>query len=128
MHLSHACVRVCCAAGVPKTKYPTSELVRRKNADRPLEDEEADAKVPRGKKMWRGETALWSTNTKIPDPASAAYRQERELQEEGGGCAGSKLFTASKCKREVASGKHLYARMVPFKFCSFCILFCKTLY
>ena len=43
-------------AGVPKVKHATSELVRRKTTGQPLEDEEPESKVARGRKMWKGKT------------------------------------------------------------------------
>ncbi|KAI0222951.1 DUF4456 domain-containing protein [Lamellibrachia satsuma] len=39
---------------VPPTKYPTSELLRRKKAGEPLEDDEDKNQLPRGKKIWHG--------------------------------------------------------------------------
>ena len=35
-------------------KHATSELVRRKTTGQPLEDEEPESKVARGRKMWKG--------------------------------------------------------------------------
>ena len=45
-------------AGVEPTKYPTSELIRRKNAGEPLEDEEDKDALPRGKANWIGKETL----------------------------------------------------------------------
>ncbi|XP_035827051.1 coiled-coil domain-containing protein 180 [Aplysia californica] len=39
---------------VEPTRYPTSELIRRKNAGEPLEDEEDKDALPRGKANWIG--------------------------------------------------------------------------
>ncbi|XP_064648966.1 coiled-coil domain-containing protein 180-like isoform X2 [Lineus longissimus] len=39
---------------VEPKKYPTSELIRRKNAGMALEDDESKTAVPRGKKTWTG--------------------------------------------------------------------------
>ncbi|KAL3871453.1 hypothetical protein ACJMK2_039450 [Sinanodonta woodiana] len=39
---------------VEPTKYPTSELIRRKNAGEPLEDDEDKDAVPRGQSTWSG--------------------------------------------------------------------------
>lgn len=39
---------------VEPTKYPTSELIRRKNAGEPMEDEEDKDALPRGKGNWLG--------------------------------------------------------------------------
>ncbi|KAK3581902.1 hypothetical protein CHS0354_024214 [Potamilus streckersoni] len=39
---------------VEPTKYPTSELIRRKNAGEPLEDDEDKDAVPRGQSTWPG--------------------------------------------------------------------------
>lgn len=41
--------------GVESPKYPTSELIRRKNAGLPLEDDEDKGALPRGKNTWPGE-------------------------------------------------------------------------
>ena len=41
-------------SGVPPAKYPTSELIRRKNTGQPLEDQEEKNKLPRGKNTWPG--------------------------------------------------------------------------
>ena len=41
--------------GVEAKKYPTSELIRRKNAGLPLEDDEDKGALPRGKNSWPGE-------------------------------------------------------------------------
>ena len=41
-------------AGVPPVKYPTSELIRRKNAGQPLEDSGEKEGPPRGKNSWPG--------------------------------------------------------------------------
>ena len=41
-------------AGVEPTKYPTSELIRRKGAGEPLEDDEDKDALPRGKGNWLG--------------------------------------------------------------------------
>ena len=40
--------------GVEPKKYPTSELIRRKNAGEPLEDDEDKDALPRGKSTWQG--------------------------------------------------------------------------
>jgi len=42
--------------GIPATRYPTSELLRRKHAGEPLEDDEDKNQLPRGKKIWHGES------------------------------------------------------------------------
>ncbi|XP_056009695.1 coiled-coil domain-containing protein 180-like isoform X3 [Ostrea edulis] len=39
---------------VEPTKYPTSELIRRRNAGLPLEDDEDKGALPRGKNAWTG--------------------------------------------------------------------------
>ncbi|XP_061169622.1 coiled-coil domain-containing protein 180-like isoform X3 [Saccostrea echinata] len=39
---------------VDPTRYPTSELIRRKNAGLPLEDDEDKGALPRGKNTWQG--------------------------------------------------------------------------
>lgn len=41
--------------GVPANKHPVSELQRRKNTGKPLEDAEIKEKLPRGKKTWTGQ-------------------------------------------------------------------------
>lgn len=40
--------------GVDPKKYPTTELIRRKNAGEPLEDNEDKDALPRGKNTWQG--------------------------------------------------------------------------
>ena len=40
--------------GVEPTRYPTSELIRRKNAGEPLEDDEDKDALPRGRGNWLG--------------------------------------------------------------------------
>ena len=42
------------SAGVEPKKYPTSELIRRKNAGEPLEDDDDKNALPRGKGTWQG--------------------------------------------------------------------------
>lgn len=40
--------------GIEPKKYPTSELIRRKNAGQPLQDDEDKDALPRGKNIWTG--------------------------------------------------------------------------
>jgi hypothetical protein len=42
-------------SGVEPTRYPTSELIRRRNAGEPLEDDEDKDALPRGKGNWLGQ-------------------------------------------------------------------------
>ena len=52
-------------SGVPATKYPTSELVRRKNAGQPLEDVEEKTVRPRGKKTWTGKLLVGGNDKRV---------------------------------------------------------------
>ena len=45
--------------GVAATKYPTSELIRRKKAGAQLHDDENKNALPRGKNMWTGKSATY---------------------------------------------------------------------
>ena len=45
---------LCGCPGVDAKKYPTVELIRRKNAGEPLEDSEDKNALPRGKHTWTG--------------------------------------------------------------------------
>jgi len=45
---------LCFGPGVDAKKYPTVELIRRKNAGEPLEDSEDKNALPRGKHTWTG--------------------------------------------------------------------------
>ena len=44
--------------GIEPKKYPTSELIRRKNAGQPLQDDEDKDALPRGKNIWTGNIAF----------------------------------------------------------------------
>jgi len=50
----------CFGPGVDAKKYPTVELIRRKNAGEPLEDSEDKNALPRGKHTWTG--GNWDSN------------------------------------------------------------------
>ncbi|KAH3795799.1 hypothetical protein DPMN_149360 [Dreissena polymorpha] len=53
-------------SGVDAKKYPTTELIRRRNAGEPLEDNEDKNALPRGKNTWTDYIVYWCNGVSVP--------------------------------------------------------------